>query len=481
MDLDSKIQNFDLVILGRGAAAFSASIKASEMSSGQMSIAMIGTGPLGGTCVNVGCVPSKYLLEASHAVFNPAHPRMAGINRTEVKHEFSEIMKGLRAYVDHARDSKYAQVIENYGNVTLFEGLGRFVERKTVAIDNSAGAQTGLVSGSNILIATGSSPTVPNIDGLKETGFLTSDTIWNINNLPESLAIIGGGAIGLEIGQALLHLGSKVTVIEALDTLLPQTEPEIGSAIRKRLEEEGMKFYLRARVSQVRKTANGKTLSVNTHRGAENIEVKEIIVATGRSPNTKYLNLEAAGVDTDPRGHIVTSDTMKTSAPSIYAAGDCVSKKLFLETLAAREGVIAISNMFGEESKVDYESAPWAVFTNPQIAAVGMTENEFSKKSGACSCRVFSLQNLTKASILGETEGIIKITVNPLNNRIVGMHIMAPNATDIITEGAYVIKNRFTIDDIISTTHIFPSISEGIKLAAQSFIRDMSKMACCVE
>ncbi len=479
--MNNEIQKFDLVILGRGAAAFSAAIKASELSDGGMTIAMMGTGPLGGTCVNVGCVPSKYLLEASHAVFNPSHPRMPGIFETSVKHDFNEVMKGLRSYVAHARDAKYAQVIESYSNVKLFNGLGKFVDRKTVMIVDQDGKESATVSGSNILIATGSSPTAPPIEGLSDAGFLTSDTIWNLEDLPGSFAIIGGGAIGLEIGQALLHFGSKVTIIEALDSLLPQTEPEIGYALRARLEKEGMKFYLRARVSRVNKSAKGKSIHIITHKGEEIVEAEELIVATGRKANTEFLNLAAAGVDTDPRGLILTANTMKTSAPGIYAAGDCVSKKLFLETLAAREGVVAVSNMFGEDMKIDYDSATWAVFTNPQVSGVGMTENEFSKKNGSCSCRVFSLENLTKASIIGETEGIIKITVDPKDNRIVGMHIMAPNATDIITEGAYAVKNRYTIDDVIATSHIFPSFSEGIKLASQSFIRDMSKMACCVE
>ena len=390
-------------------------------------------------------------------------------------------MDGLRSYVAHARDSKYVRVIENYRNVKLFTGLGKFVDKKTVTISDSDGNDIALVSGSNILIATGSHPAIPEIEGLKETGFLTSDTIWELNGLPESVAIIGGGAIGLEMGQALMHFGSKVTVIEALDSLLPQTEPEIGSAMKKLLEEEGMNFYLRARISAVSLSGSGKSIDVITHKGKEKVEVQEIIVATGRQPNTQYLDLEAAGVNTDSRGQIVTSESMKTSAAGIYAAGDCVSKKMFLETLAAREGVIAVSNMFGEDLRIDYDSATWAVFTSPQVAGVGMTENEFSKRNGSCSCRVFSLENLTKASIMGETEGIIKITVNPNNNTIVGMHIMAPNATDIITEGAYAVRNGYTIDDIIATSHIFPSMSEGVKLAAQSFIRDLSKMACCVE
>jgi mercuric reductase len=479
--LSIDIQKFDLVILGKGAAAFSAAIKASELSNGEMTIAMIGTGPLGGTCVNVGCVPSKYLLEASHLVFNPGHPRMHGIYETAVKHDFSEVMNGLRAYVEHARDAKYAKVIESYDNVKVFDGLGKFVDRKIVSILDQGGKELARVSGSNILIATGSHPTAPPIDGLEETGYLTSDTIWNMQDLLGTIAIIGGGAIGLELGQAFLHFGSKVTVIEALDSLLPQTEPEIGSMLKARLEVEGMKFYLRARINTVSKSGNGKSIEIITHRGKEIVEADEIVVATGRKANTDFLNLEAAGVKTDPRGLILATDTMKTSAAGIYAAGDCVSKKMFLETLAAREGVVAVSNMFGEEMRIDYDSTTWAVFTNPQVAGVGMTENEFSKKNGSCSCRVFSLENLTKASIIGETDGIIKITVNPLDNRIVGMHILSPNATDIITEGAYAIRNKFIIDDIISTSHIFPSISEGIKLAAQSFIRDISKMACCVE
>ncbi len=479
--MNSEVQKFDLVILGKGAAAFSAAIKASELSNGEMTIAMIGTGPLGGTCVNVGCVPSKYLLEASHSVFRPEHPKMAGIHMTTVKYDFSEVMNGLRSYVEQARNSKYLQVIENYSNVKLFTGLGRFMDKKTIRISDSERNEIAVVTGSNILIATGSHPTIPNIEGLIDIGFLTSDSIWNLKELPESVAIIGGGAIGLEIGQALLHFGSKVIMIEALDSLLPQTEPEIGSALKKHIEDEGMKFYLRARVSAVSKAGKRKSVEVITHKGKEKLYVQEIIVATGRSPNTDYLNLEAAGVNADSRGQIVTSDTMKTSALGIFAAGDCVSKKMFLETLAAREGVIAVSNMFGEDMRIDYSSTTWAVFTSPQVAGVGMTESEFSKKNGSCSCRVFSLENLTKASIMGETEGMIKITVDPTNNTIVGMHILTPNATDIITEGAYAVRNGYTIDDIIATSHIFPSISEGVKLAAQSFIRDISKMACCVE
>ncbi len=479
--MNDEIEKFDLVILGTGAAAFSAAIKASEMSNGEMTIAMIGSGPLGGTCVNVGCVPSKYLLEASHLVYYSQHPKMIGIQGSQVKFDFTEVMNGLRNYVNHARETKYVQVIRNYPNVKIFTGTGKFIDRKVIRISDLDGNNAGTVSGSNILIATGSHPTIPNIPELKQTGFLTSDTIWDINSLPESIAIIGGGAIGLEIGQALMHFGSEVFVIEAMDSLLPQTEPEIRAAIKEHLEGEGMKFYLKARIDEVGYSENKKFVKILTHDGKQKLEVQEILVATGRAPNTDSLDLKIAGVNTDERGFIVTTREMKTSSPGIYAAGDCVSKKMYLETLAAREGVVAVSNMFGEDLKIDYDSTTWAVFTNPQIAGVGMTENEFTRKSGSCSCRTFLLENLTKASIIGQTDGLIKITVDPRDNKVVGIHIMAPYATEIITEGAYVVRNGFTYEDIISTSHIFPSISEGIKLAAQSFIRDISMMSCCVE
>ena len=471
--------DYDLVIIGRGAAAFSAAIRASEITYGEARIAMIGYGPLGGTCVNVGCVPSKYLLEAAQRVYEPSNPKIPGIEPCNVGYSFSGIMKGLRDFVERSRRSKYEDVIASYPNVTVIDGFARFLDRNRVQVSKQNG--TEVVSGTNIIIATGSRPSVPKIPGLEETGFLTSDSVWSIDELPESLAIIGAGAIGLELGQAFLHLGSRVTVIEALDSLLPQSEPEIGAALMKRLEGEGMQFYMRTRVSSVRRSNGKKVMDMMTAEGKKEVQADQLLVATGRTPNTSGLNLEAAGVRTDPRGGIITDSSMRTSAPGIYAAGDCVSKRMYLETLAAREGAVAVSNIFGQGGSVDYNSTAWAVFTNPQVAGVGFTEKEYMQKTGSCSCRTFSLAYLTKAGITGETEGLIKIVVEPETGMVVGMHVLSPNATDIITEGVYAVKHELTYQEIIDASHIFPSYSEGIKLAAQSFIRDISKMSCCVE
>ncbi|MEM0097857.1 MAG: mercury(II) reductase [Conexivisphaerales archaeon] len=471
---------YDLLILGRGAAAFSAAVRASEITSNEARIAMIGDGPIGGTCVNLGCVPSKYLIEASERVYAPEHQKMIGISKVKVEYNFPELMEGLRNYVSEARKSKYENVIASYPNVEVIDGTATLLGQKMVQVNNQINGSMQL-SGANILIATGSSPSVPEIDGLKGAGFITSDTMWSLKKLPQSIVIIGSGAIGLELGQALMRLGSNVAVVEVMDSLLPQSEPEIGIILQKVLNREGMNFFLHSKVISVDIKNGKKTLKIVTKNGKEEIFADEILVAAGRTPNTSGLNLSAAGIKVDQRGGIITDRTMRTSAPGIYAAGDCVSKTMLLETLAAREGAIAAANMFGQEGEVDYGSTAWAVFTSPQVAGVGLTERGCTMKYGACSCRAFSLSNLTRATINRDEDGLIKVIAEPNTGKVVGIHVISPNAIDIIAEGAHAVRNGLTYRDIMETSHIFPSYSEAIKLAAQSFIRDISKMPCCVE
>jgi mercuric reductase len=469
---------YDIVILGRGAAAFASAIKASELSEAKASVAMIGTRPIGGTCVNVGCVPSKYLLEASHAHFYPQHPRFSGVEASHPKFKFDMVMEGVRNLVSNFRQAKYEKILKSYPNVEMFEGRARFQSASEVELLNGSNK---VLRGRSIIIATGSRPTAPPIDGLKETGYLTSDTVWDLNERPESLGVIGGGAIGLEIGQAFLHFGSEVSIVEAMQRIVPTAEPEISETLQDKLTQEGMQFHIKARINRVGKENGKKYLEVVTAQGKSKIRVDEILVATGRAPNTNELSLDRAGVEVDQRGLIKTDLTMKTSNSRIYAAGDCVSKKLMLETLAAREGVVAASNIMGEGATVDYQSAPWAVFTSPQIAAVGVTEEEFVRQTGACSCRVVRLNDVPKAVMLGEREGLIKLIINPNNDKVIGLHVLSPFATEYVLEGVYAIKYGLTFQDIVNTTHIFPTLAEGVKLAAQSFVRDIAKMSCCVE
>ncbi|MDE1852862.1 MAG: mercury(II) reductase [Thaumarchaeota archaeon] len=471
-------RQYDIVIIGRGAGAFSSAIKATELTEGKAGIAMVGVGHIGGTCVNVGCVPSKYLLESSHRHFYPQHPVFPGIGVSHPALNFRSVMRGLRRLVSDFREAKYEKVLASYPNIDMFEGKGRFRSPTEVEVLDGK-AKT--LRAKNVVIATGSRPTAPPIEGLKEVGYITSDTVWDLNERPKRLAVIGGGAIGLELGQAFLHFGSEVTVVEALPRIMATAESEISEILQKKLTEEGMKFQIKARINRVERVNGAKVIEVVTAQGKPRVEADEILVATGRAPNTGELSLEKAGVETDQRGFVKVDSTMKTTNRAIYAAGDCVSKKLMLETLAAREGVIAATNVMGGKARVDYLSTPWAVFTNPQIAAVGYTEEEYVKKTGACSCRTVGLDKVAKAEMLGETEGLVKLIIDPNTGRVVGLHVLSPMATEYALEGAMAIKHGLRYDDIIDTTHIFPTLAEGVKLAAQSFTRSIDKMSCCVE
>ncbi|MEM3804105.1 MAG: FAD-dependent oxidoreductase [Conexivisphaerales archaeon] len=362
----------------------------------------------------------------------------------------------------------------------VFKGTAVFRSGKEVEIESADGQQKRLLRAKNIIIATGSRPSAPNIDGLKEAGFLTSDSIWNVDRLPESLAVIGGGAIGLEIGQAFLHFGSNVSVIEALPRIVAASEPEISQLLKNRLEEEGMSFFLKSRVARVKRENEKKVLELVTSKGRQQIEADEILVATGRAPNTDLLMLERAGVKTDGRGFIVVNESLQTSNKSIYAAGDCISKKMMLETLATREGVVAVENILGNRTKLDYSYVPWAVFTNPQLASVGYNEEEFMRLTGSCSCRVVTLDKVAKAQMLGE-DGLAKLIIDPGSGRVVGLHILSPSASEFIIEGAMVVKYGLTYEDIVNMTHVFPTLAEAIKLSAQAFIRSVDMMSCCVE
>jgi mercuric reductase len=472
-------ESYDVLILGRGAASFAAAIRLSELSQGKTQVAMVGTGPMGGTCVNVGCVPSKYFLEASHRYYYPQQKLFRGVGIAKPELNFGELMGGTVDLVSKLRNEKYDKVLNYYPNITVLEGKAKFEASNRIVVSNGDVEQ---LSAKNVLVAVGSRPSAPPIEGLSDTGYITSDTVWDMREKPGSIAVVGGGAIGLELGQAFSHLGVEVHVIEAMPSILPSAEPEVSNALMSRLEAEDVKFYIKARINGVEGGGRaGKVLNVVTAQGKTKLEVDEILVATGRRPNTDELGLGKAGVNTDKKGFVVVDPRMRTTGQSVYAAGDCISKRLMLETLAAREGVVAATNILGGEERVDYASTPWAVFTNPQVASVGMTEEEVMTKTNACSCRIVGLDKVAKAQILGEDDGLVKLVLDPHSGKVVGVHALSPNATEYIVEAALAIKHGSTYREIVETTHVFPTLSEALKLAAQAFVRNVDRMSCCVE
>lgn len=472
-------KDFDLVILGRGAAAFSAAIKASELTSGQVSIAMIGYGPIGGTCVNVGCVPSKYMIEAAKVMHTQSNPRYPGIGIAKSEFSFRTFMGSLREAVSEERRTRYSEVVQSYGNITVIDGKASFMDKTTVLVKGKDGEET--ISGFNFIIATGSSPTIKEIKGLAETGFLTSETVWNTDVLPQTLAIIGGGFIGLELGQAISRLGSTVKIVKEHKTVTAGIEPELGEALLASLAEEGIQFLMERKVTRVLSRSGKKVLVTESASGTEEVEADEILLASGRYPNVSSLSLEKAGVKYSGNG-IYVNDQLATSNPNIYAAGDVVNQKYKLETLAAREGATVASNIYNhEDTSIPMDQVPWAVFTEPQFASVGFTEAEYSMKSGNPLTRTVRLESVPKARILRDTRGAFKIVADAHTGKIVGVHAVSPYAAEFIIEGVYAIKFGLTYEELIENSHVFPTVAEGIKLTAQSFTRDISKMSCCME
>lgn len=430
---------------------------------------MIGYGPIGGTCVNVGCVPSKYLIESASAFKNARNPIFPGISSMGTLN-FKLLIDSLRELVKGERKAKYEDVLSKYENVEYYSGYASFINDKTVAVKN--GDNIKKISAYNFLIATGSRPSVPLIKGLENSGFLTSNDIWNIEDLPSKITVLGAGAVGLELGQAFLRLGSEVTVIEAMPSILYGSEPEVSETLLNALKAEGMKFYTRALVDRVEK----KALYIKTEGLEKKVDHDILLVATGRTPNVEKLALENAGVEYSENG-IKVNNKLMTSNPRIYAAGDVVDQRLKLETVAAKEGAIVAENMYEHaEKSIDLKTVPFVIFTEPQVASVGLKESECKE----CTYKILPVSTVAKARIIRKESGIIKMVVDK-GKRIRGVHIVSPYASEIIIEGVYAVKLGLTVEEIIDTVHAFPTISESIKLAAQSFRRDISMMSCCVE
>lgn len=472
-------EEYDLIILGRGAAAFSGAIKASELTSGQAKIAMIGTGPLGGTCVNVGCVPSKYLVEAAKSKVEGERQTYPGIVRSQGSVKFDLLMNSLRSAVESERREKYENVIRNYPNVTIIDGRASFTDPYTVEVNN--GKETQTISGFNFLIATGSSPVVPDIPGFPDAGYLTSNDIWGINVVPKRLAIIGGGFIALELGQSLQRLGSKVTIIKEHNSISKTIDSEFQQTMIKSLEEDGVEFLTGTSVLSVKKSASGKILTLSAEGRSQEREFDQILVSRGRKPNVAGLNLEKAGIEYSERG-VKVNPYLLTSNERIYAAGDVVDQAYQLETLAAREGSVAASNIYNPEKiKIELNSVPWAIFTEPQFASVGITESMAKKEGIKCTCRTLRIEDVPKGRILNAHNGLFRVIADPDNGKILGVEILAPYAAEMIMEGVHLIRNGAHLEDLVQTTHVFPTVAEGIKLTGQSFFRDMTKMSCCME
>ena len=467
------MERFDFVIIGGGAGGFAAATKASDL--GAKTVIINGGLPLGGTCVNVGCVPSKILLHMGSEFYNPQHPRFKALGKGHsAAFNFETAIKEKDEIVSELRGSNYIRIAKELG-IPVIEGRARFISPKQVEVNGQT------FEADQFIIATGSIARILPFKGVDKVNYITNREALGLPRLPKSMIDVGGGPLGLEFAQMYARFGTKVMVLEKEKQILPLAEQEIADELQRCLEEEGIEIHTGVDIEELREEKGLKIVEAKVGTLRTIAEGEELLLATGVAPNSDNMGLEVAGVEVSSRGFIKVNEELRTSVSHIWAAGDVVGKA-FLETVAAKEGYTAASNALeGTNKTIDYDSVPKAVFTDPQVASVGLTEEEYMRRYNVCLCRTIDIAQVPKAMAIKETRGKVKMAIDPKTEVVAGVHIVAPMAADLIHEAALAVKFKLTIDDIIDTVHVFPTMSEAIKRVAQSFKRDISKMSCCVE
>lgn len=460
-----------VVIIGSGAAASAAALRAAQ---GDARITLIERGTLGGTCVNVGCVPSKIFIRAAHIAQLRAHSRFdAGISAHPPVVDRAALLQQQQQRVAELRHAKYENILESHPNITLRRGLARFKDARTLMVVESDGAVQE-ISFDHALIATGAAPFIPDIPGLRGTPYWTSTEALATEKLPEHLAVYGGSIVALELAQAFLRLGSRVTLI-ARSTLLSNDDPLIGATLLAILADEGMRVLTGRTLQRVSHTpAAGYTL----HIDAEDIHADQLLIATGRHPNTAELNLAQAEIHTDARGAIVVDDHLRTSTHNIYAAGDCTAGPAFVY-VAAAAGTRAAANMLGGDERLDLRSVPAVVFTDPQVATVGLDEARARQLGLKVDTRTLSLEHVPRALANFDTRGFVKLVAEKTSGKLLGAQIVAPEAGEIIQSAALAMHAGMTVHDLAARLFPYLTMSEALKLCAQTFSKDVTQLSCC--
>lgn len=468
----------DLAVIGSGAAAFAAAITAAE---GGASVVMIERGQTGGTCVNTGCVPSKALLAAAAARHSAATSTFPGIATQAGPVDMAALIGGKDSLVVRMRAEKYTDLAAAYG-WQVIAGTARFTgtadePRLEVSLNEGGGAT---VEAGHYLVATGSAPWVPPVPGLEEAGYLTSATAMELTELPECMTVIGGNAVGLELGQLFARLGTRVTIVEALDRLAPFDEPEVSAAIEDILGDQGTGVVAGATVTGVRRDGPGRSVLLKTAAGGEReLACDQVLVAAGRRPVSAGLNLAAVGVRPGRRGEVAADTRQRTENPRIWAAGDVTGSPPYVYTAAAQGSAAAANALFRAEREVDYTALPRVTFTSPAIASAGLTEAELTRQGVACACRVLPLSAVPRAVVDRDTRGMIKLVAEAGTGRVRGVHAVADGAGEMITAASYAIQAGMTVTDLSSAWAPYLTMSEGLRLAAQAFSRDVSRLSCC--
>lgn len=468
------MEEYDLIIIGGGSAGFAAAIKANSLGA---KTAMINSElPLGGTCVNVGCVPSKTLLHTAEFAWRAKNNPPAGISFSGVNIDFKAAVEHELSLVEKFRKEKYEDVVADLENVKFIEGKARFVAKNQIEANGQKFAAE------KFLIANGSTAVAPPIPGLDKVPYVTHIEALKTKELPKRLLVLGGGPLALEFAQMYHHFGSNVTILQR-SQIIKDHEPEISRGLSDVFKGEGIQVYENLEFLEVKEVEGEKFVKVRLQRGQEMLVSGDtLLVGIGKRPNTQSLGLETVGVETEKDGAVKVSEIMQTTAVNIWAAGDVAGAPKRLETTAAKEGNIATDNALNNANrKMTYNDVPSVIFTNPAVASVGLTDAQAQQNGIPCRCSTIPINLVPKARIIDDTRGIIKMVIGENTKKIIGVHILARDAGDLIHEGTLAVKFGLTTDQIIDTVHVFPTLSEATKLVATSFEKDITKLSCCIE
>jgi len=464
---------FELVIVGGGSAAFAAAIKGAELGA---RVGMVEGSTLGGTCVNVGCVPSKTLIRAAEARHRRVHHGFAGIPAGDGRPDWSLVRGQKDALVTQLRQAKYRDVLGSYDAVTLFEQRATLTTPREVRLADGRTLAAG-----KILLATGAGPQVPPIPGLVEAGFLDNVSAMALERLPDSLIVIGAGFVAVELGQMFVRLGVSVTMLARQNRVLSSQDPEIGAGLAEYLRDEGIDVRTETTVERVDRTTHcGRYRArVSRHGKTDVLEADQLLVATGRRARVTGFGLEAIGVSLGRKGEIVVDDHLETRVPGVYAAGDVVGEPMFVY-VAAYGGALAAENaLTGNTRRVDLSAVPRVTFSDPAVASVGITEADARARGIDPLVSRLPMEHVARSLAAHDTRGFVKLVADATTRKIIGAQILAAEAGEMITEPMLAIRFGLSIEDIASTFHPYLTSSEAIKLAAQAFDKDLGKLSCC--
>jgi len=468
---------FDLMVIGAGSAGFAAAIKAAELG---YRVAMVETGTVGGTCVNVGCVPSKTLIRAMDQYHQAGSQRFRGVHTLRAALHWAQIIADKDELVAEMRQSKYIDVLAAYPQVTYIQGRARLTRENGVEIDGKS------YTPDKIVIATGAQPWAPPISGLRvgashdsPSDYLTSTTAMELKELPSSMIVLGANAVGLELAQTFARAGTHVTLLELLPRIAPFEDEEISQALEDYLEEEGLQIITGFQTARVDKS-EGRYILTGSQDGKDiTLDADQLLVATGRRPNTSGLGLEEAGVRLGKRGEILVDETLRTENPNVYAAGDVTGQDMFVYTAAYGGGVAAENALTGAGRVYDVAYIPRITFTDPQIASVGLTEEQACLQGYTVEASTLPMSFVPRALAARDTRGLIKLVADTDSDRLLGAHILAPEAGEMIQTAMLAIRFDITLTQLRATMFPYLTNVEGLKLAALAFEKDVTMLSCC--